>query len=144
MEPTITLEPCNIRQVWDEVRPGLEAIKERWPESNTWRPEDIYAEVVNGDAVLYMHDGCFAVCTIEADRWTETRDLFIWVAYAPPHKRGGTARKYWPSFIEVAKRLGCSGIQLGTRNPVLSSLEFLEPLHTTYRHEITEETKSDG
>ncbi len=102
MTECIKLEPCSIRECWDRVRPGLEQIKARWPASNTWRPEDIYAEVVGGDAVLYMTEDGFAICTIENDRWTGTSDLFIWIAYA--HEPGGMLKKYWPSFIEVAKQ----------------------------------------
>ena len=135
-EPT-KLEPCNIREVWDTVRPGLEEIKARWPESNTWRVEDIYAEVVNENAVLYMTEDGFAVCALETDRWTGAKDLFIWIAYSPNDKRGGILKKYWPSFIEVAKHLGCDGIQTGSLHPALAAFAELKPLHTTYRYEIT-------
>lgn len=133
----IKLEPCDIRAVWDEVRPGLEEIKARWPESNTWRCEDVYAEVVAGDAVLYKTEDGFAVCTIQTDRWTGVPDLFIWIAYSPPDKAGGMLKKYWPGFIEVAKRLGCKGIQTGSLHPALDSWDGMERLYITYRHEIT-------
>ena len=135
MTEYIKLEPCNIRECWDRVRPGLEEIKSCWPASNTWRPEDVYAEVVGGDAVLYMTEDGFAICTIDTDRWTGTSDLFIWIAYA--HEPGGMLKKYWPSFIEVAKHLGCVGIQTGSLNPALSSWNVMEALYTTYRYEIT-------
>ena len=131
------LEPCDIRAVWDDVRPGLEEIKAAWPASNTWRPEDVYAMVVNDDAVLYMTEDGFAVCTIEIDRWTGVRDLFIWLAYSPKDKRGGILKKYWTSFISVAVRLGCAGIQTGSLSPALAAFTEMEPLHTTYRYEIT-------
>lgn len=139
MPESIKLEPCNIRDVWDEVRLGLEAIKNEWPESNTWRPEDVYAEVLNADAVLYMTEDGFAICTLETDRWTGDSDLFIWIAYSPPDKAGGMLKKYWPSFIEVAKHLGCKGVQTGSLHPALDSWNVMQRLHTTYRYEITEE-----
>lgn len=131
------LEPCNIREVWDDIRPGLEAIKDMWPASNTWRPEDVYAEVVNGNAILYVTEDGFAVCAIETDRWTEVKDLFIWIAYSYHDKPMGLLNKYWPSFIEVAGRLGCAGIQYGSLNLALDSLDGMDKLHTTYRYEIT-------
>jgi hypothetical protein len=136
MTSSITLEPSDIRQCWDEVRPGLEEIKARWPEANTWRPEDVYAAVVNGDAVLYRTEDGFAVCTIEVDQYTGTKDLFIWIAHAPEEKRGGMLQKQWPSFIEVAERLGCKGIQTGSLHPALESWGVMTKMHIIYRYEL--------
>jgi len=137
MTQAIKLEPCNIREVWDEVRPGLERIKAEWPESNTWRVEDVYAEVVNENAVLYRTEDGFAVCTLETDRWTGVTDLFIWIAYSYDDKRGGILKKYWPSFIKSAKHSGCRGIQTGSLHPALAAFDAHKPLPTTYRYEIT-------
>jgi len=137
MSKHFKLNPCDIRAVWDEVRPGLEAIKAEWPDSNTWRPEDVYAMVVNNEAILYQTEDGFAVCTIDIDRWTGRRDLFIWLAYSPEAKRGGILKKYWPSFIEVAERLECAGIQTGSLSPALAAFAEMDPLYTTYRYEIT-------
>ena len=133
----IKLEPQDIRQFWDEVSPGLKEIKERWPTSNTWRLEDVYAEVVNGDAVLYRTADGFAICALETDRWTGNSDLFIWIAYSYAEGQNGMLTKYWPSFIEEAKRLGCKGIQTGSLHPALDSWNVMERLYITYRHEIT-------
>jgi len=144
MTTPIKLEPCDIRIVWDRVLPGLTEIKARWPKSNTWRPEDVYAEVVNGNAVLYLTEDGFAVCTIDIDRWTGISDLFIWIAYSPPDKNGGMLKKYWPSFIETAERLGCKGIQTGSLHPALDSWNGMERLYVTYRYEITEEARTDS
>ena len=130
------LEPSDIRQCWDEVRPGLEEIKAQWPKASTWRPEDVYAEVVNGNAVLYRTEDGFAVCTIEPDKWTGTSDLFIWIAYSPADKRGGMLQKYWLSFIEVAEHLGCRGIQTGSLHPALESWGVMDKTHTIYRYEL--------
>lgn len=132
MSDRITLEPQNIRDFWDEILPGLLEIKERWPAANTWRPEDVYAEVVNGNAVLYRTEDGWAICTLETDRWTGQSDLFIWLAYAHGHKRGGILKKYLPSFIEVAESLGCTGIQTASANPALESLGG--NLYTVYRY----------
>lgn len=142
MTTTIKLEPCNIQDVWDTVTPGLLEIKTEWPESNTWSMIDVYNAVRTGEAVLYLTDDGFVICTLETDRWTEDSDLFIWIAYCPPAKRGGMLKKYWPSFIEVAKHLGCKGIQTGSLHPALASFLGMEPLYTTYRHEITIEART--
>ena len=142
MTEAIKLEPSDIREHWDTVRAGLIVIKEAWPESNTWRPEDVYAEVVNNDAVLYMTEDGFAICALETDRWTNTSDLFIWIAYSP--NPGGMLRKYWPSFIDIAKHLGCKGIQTGSLHPALESWAVMKRLYTTYRYELNESTEETG
>jgi len=136
MTKPITLEPSDIRQCWEEILPGLLEIKHEWPASNTWRPEDVYAEVVNGDAVLYRTEDGFAICTLQPDRWTNTSDLFIWIAYTYPGKAGGMLSKYWLSFIEAAKHLGCRGIQTGSLHPALDSWGVMDRLYITYRYEL--------
>ncbi len=137
MTEYIKLEPCSIRDEWDKIRPGLEEIKERWPNSNTWRPEDVYAAVVNDDAVLYKTEDGFAICTLDTDRWTGDKDLFIWIAYSYLPGNNGMLQKYWPSFIEEAKRLGCKGIKTGSLHPALDSWNVMERIYTTYRYAIT-------
>jgi hypothetical protein len=126
----------DLRQYWDEIRPGLEEIKATWPQANTWRPEDVYAEVVNGNAVLYRTEDGFAVCTLQPDKFTGTSDLFIWIAYSYAPNGSGMLQKYWPSFIEVAADLGCRGIQTGSAHPALESWSGMHKLYTTYRYEL--------
>ena len=133
MTKTYTLEPSDIRQYWDEVRPGLEAIKAEMPKACTWRPEDVYAEVVNGDAVLYRTEDGFAVCTLQPDKYAGTSDLLIWIAYSYQPEGSGMLQKYWPSFIEVAARLGCRGIQTQSLHPALDSWGVMDKMYTTYR-----------
>lgn len=144
MADPIKLEPSDIRVHWGAVLPGLEEIKEKWPQSNTWRPEDVYAAVVNDDAVLYMTEDGFAICALETDRWTGTSDLFIWIAYSFHNKAAGLLQKYWPSFIAIAKHLGCRGIQTGSLHPALDSWNGMERLYTTYRYELDESTEEAG
>lgn len=144
MTEAIKLEPSSIREHWDAVRVGLEDIKKAWPESNTWRPEDVYAEVVNDEAVLYMTEDGFAICTLETDKWTNTSDLFIWIAYSFPDRPAGMLQKYWPSFIAIAEHLGCKGIQTGSLHPALESWGVMKRLYTTYRYELNESTEETG
>jgi hypothetical protein len=136
MTDTYKLEPSDIRQCWDEVRPGLEAIKTNMAKACTWRVEDVYAACVNNDAVLYRTEDGFAVCTLEPDRFTGDTDLLIWIAYSYKPESSGTLTKYWPSFIEVAARLGCRGIQTQSLHPALDSWGVMDKLYTTYRYEL--------
>ena len=136
MTETITLEPSDIRQCWDEIRPGLEEIRTQMPKACPWRLEDVYAEVVNGDAVLYRTEDGFAICSLQPDKYTGTRDLLIWIAYSYKPEGSGMLQKYLPSFIEVAEHLGCKGIQTGSLHPALESWGVMDKLYTTYRYEL--------
>jgi len=139
MTEPIKIEPCSIRDEWDEIRPGLEEIKARWPKSNTWSLQDVYDTVVNEEAVLYKSEDGFAICALETDRWTGESDFFIWIVYSFG-KENGMLRKYWPSFIEVAKHLGCKGVQMGSCRPGFDSWNGMERINSTYRYEIAKQT----
>jgi hypothetical protein len=134
MSKPIKLEPCNLREVWDKIKPGLEAVKAEWPEVSTWRVEDVYAAVLAEQAVIYDTEDGFAICNIRTDRYTGQTDLLIWIAYAYENKRGGVMQKYLPSFIEVAKDLGCSRVVTLSNHPALASI--LEPVYTLYGVEV--------
>jgi hypothetical protein len=130
------LEPCNIREVWDKVRPGLEEIKAQWPDTCAWLPEDVYAKVLYKDAVLYYTEDGFAVCTIETDEYSGEVDFFIWIAWSPEDKRGGMLKKYWTSFTEVAESLGCTGVSTGSLHPALKSFRPMTEMYTKYRYKV--------
>jgi len=140
MTDDLTLEPGNIRELWDTIKPGLEALKAEWPELSTWRVEDIYAAVIAERAVLYANEDGFAVCNLDTDEYSGETDLCIWIAYSYDDKRGGMLKKYLPSFIEVAKHLGCRGVTTVSNHPALAKLEALEPMYTQYRVLVDGET----
>jgi hypothetical protein len=130
MTEPFKLEPCDIREVWDKIKPGLEEIKAEWPVQNTWRVEDVYAAVIAEQAVLYDTEDGFAICNLRVDQYSGATDLLIWIAYAYDNKRGGILKKYLPSFIEVAKHLGCGRVVTLSRHPALAKV--LEPVYTMY------------
>jgi hypothetical protein len=74
------LSLANIRDCWDEVLPGLLAVKAKT--EAPWRPEDIYAACVSGQAHLYRADPGFVIVQADKDRLTGEAQLLIWVAYA--------------------------------------------------------------
>ena len=133
MEQTHKLEPSNIRDVWDDIKPGLEAVKRDWPELSTWRVEDVYAAVLQEQAVVYVTEDGFAVCKLDTDDYSQETNLCIWIAYAYEGNRGGILKKYLPSFIEVAKRLGCRGVSTLSNHPALAAMPELTPVYTEYR-----------
>jgi hypothetical protein len=131
MTEPFKLEAQDLRKVWDEIKPGLEEIKSAWPESCTWRVEDVYAAISAEQAVVYTTEEGFAVCTIETDQYTGEDELYIWIAYSPSNKRGGILQKYLPSFIEVAKRYGCTTVTTSSNHPAVATV--MEPIYTKYR-----------
>jgi hypothetical protein len=133
MNEPIKLKPRNLREVWDEIKPGLQEVKEAWPELSTWRVEDVYAAVLQEQAVIYTTEDGFAVCTLETDEYSLQSDLCIWIAYANEKSRGGMLKKYLTSFIAVAKSLGCSGVTTKSNHLALVGMTELKPVYTHYR-----------
>lgn len=133
MEQALKLEPRDLREVWDTIKPGLEAVKQAWPELSTWRVEDVYAAVLQEQAVVYTTEDGFAVCMLETDEYSQRSDLFIWIAYSYENGPGGLMKKYLPSFIEVARSLGCRGVSTASNHPALAKIADLKPVYTQYR-----------
>jgi len=133
MAEPIKLEPSDIRAHWDDIRPGLCQIKDEWPDLSTWRVEDVYHEVLSGRAILYYTEDGFAVCALETDEYSGESDLFIWIAFS--FGTAGMIPKYLPSFIEVAKHLGCKGVSTVSNHPALEKAP-IERLYSKYRVKI--------
>ena len=109
---------ANVRQEWDWVKQGIDEILAEQPQL-TFRPEDVYAAVLNGEALLWVAPEGFVITTEQSDEFTGAKTFFIWLAWAK--KRGQScAIKYLPFFAKLAKENGYKNIE--TRTPV-STLE---------------------
>lgn len=109
-EPTI----ADIRQEWAWVKGGIEEILTKQPRL-TFRPEDVYAACVNGDAVLWVAPEGFVINTVEHDEYSGEKTFFIWLAWSK--KRGeNCAWKYIGFFEKTAKQCGFN--QIETRTPI--------------------------
>tara|TARA_R100000654_G_scaffold67868_1_gene96549 strand:+ start:151 stop:525 length:375 start_codon:yes stop_codon:yes gene_type:complete len=95
--------------MWDTVRPGLEEVLRDNP-NLTFFPEDVYSECVNERAFLFTSPKGFLVLTIEIDRYTKDKTLYMWVAYTY-----ATGEHQWVThqtwINDVAKNLGCKFIE---------------------------------
>ena len=136
MSDLIKLEPKPLREVWDGIKPCLEEMKRDWPELGTWRVEDVYAAVLNEEAIIYTTEDGFAICTRETDEFSLRSDLCIWIAYAYEPSRGGILEKYLMSFIAAAKSLGYSGVTTKSNHPAVAKMAGLEAVYTHYRVEV--------
>jgi hypothetical protein len=70
----------DIRECWDEIRPGLEHTQRKI--SAQWRPEDVYAACVAGRAFVYTGEPGFIVVQQQSNLITGKPEMFLWVAYA--------------------------------------------------------------
>lgn len=70
----------QLHDYWPVVVEGLAAIKaKRHP---TWIPEDVYAALKNGQAVLYMLSES-AFCVLQKTFDHDGSRLFVWAMYGP-------------------------------------------------------------
>lgn len=119
----------NIREVWPDVKRGLEVIQRRCPEVR-WRPEDIYAACVNGDAVLAYEDGNFAVLKDYVDPYSLSRVLWVWVGF-------GVGLNAMRVRVErYAKEQGYDEIRLTSSRKGWSQIDGWEFMEATYRKEL--------
>ncbi|WP_291812675.1 hypothetical protein [Limnobacter sp.] len=110
---------ADIRTEWDWVGPALHELKEQIP-SLTWRPEDVYAECLYGDALLHVALEGFVITNVITDQYTKDRTLHFWICWAR-ELGGNCVIKYLPFFRNVAQQLECKFFEVWT--PV----EELEP-----------------
>lgn len=102
----------DIRKDWDSVRPCIEWILQDQPQLS-FRPEDVYAEVVGGSAVYWKSVDGFVVTTVEVDGFTSKKTLFCWLAWS--HERGNkTVLKHFPFFQRVAAEAGMEALEVRT------------------------------
>ena len=111
--------PADIRQCWDKIKPGLVEIIEENP-LLTFIPEDVYSECVNERAFLFTSPTGFLVFTIEIDRYTKDKTLYMWIAYT--YVKGGHQWSSHEEWIEsVAKELNCKFIEAQSNVPGFES-----------------------
>lgn len=104
------LEATDIRKVWETVRPGLEEIRAEMRAD--WRPEDLYAMCVNGQATLYTDPGAsrgFVVVSRLQNEFTGEPYLYVHAAWAPGERVGEV---YLPQIEEIARKAGARFIEI--------------------------------
>jgi len=124
IDTVMAVEPIvsDVRREWDWVRPGIEEIL-RNAKTLTYRPEDVYAACVNGQAVLWITSEGFVVSTTEVDHFTGKKTMFLWLAWAK-EKGNSLVSKYQSFFERVAREAGYSYLE--TRSPFLGLMSHLE------------------
>lgn len=103
---------ADIRDEWDWVQPALVELKEQIP-SLTWRPEDVYAECLYGQALLHVASEGFVITNVITDQYTKERTLHFWICWAK-ELGGHNVINYLPFFENVAQQLECKRLEVWT------------------------------
>ena len=126
-----TLTPRDIREVWPGVRAGLDAVLEH---GGDWRPEDVYAACVNGDAHLWMSDeGAFCVLQLQTNPFTRELELFIWAAWTPGH---GPLPAYFLQVREIAREAGATLMRMRSTRKGWTRIPYWTEDMTEYTSEV--------
>jgi len=125
------LKVVDVRFAWDEALPMVQAVKEKCKAD--WRCEDVYASCLSGQSVMYMPqetNSGVLVASIEINKHTLKRYLFIWVCFSKEHD----AQERYSSFLEdLARENDCEYIEMESpRAGFVRSREW-EALSTRYR-----------
>ena len=118
MEENESPKVASIRNEWDWVKPGIEEILNESPQF-AYRPEDVYADCINGKAQLWVTEEGFVVTTAEYDSTREETYCFVWLAWAKV-KGNNVALKHEQFFIDQAMNAGYDGIKFTTTSTVIA------------------------
>jgi len=113
---------ADIRKEWDWVSKGVQEILDGTP-ALTYRAEDVYAECVNGQALLWITGEGFVVTTVEVDRFTGDKTLLVWLAWAR-HRGEKKAAYYLPFFEQKARDARLQKMEV--RSAVRQMIDYLE------------------
>lgn len=109
---TDQLELKDIRDVWEDIRPGLEYTKNKV--GAPWRPEDVYAACVAGVAFLYTGETGFVVAQPKTDPFNGKPELLIWIAFAQGE---GNIERFQSAVDALATSNGFSKMTMWTNRP---------------------------
>ena len=109
------LQAVDIRMVWEKILPGILKIHSELP-WNDWRPEDIYAGCLSGEAVLFLRpdatpESAFLVVKQNICERTGNKSLFIWIAWSQNEEE---AKEVYKNLDSIAMEAGCKSISFMT------------------------------
>mgnify|MGYP003135430441 FL=1 len=105
----VYIQPKDIKSVWGFVKPNLYTILEKSPEN--WIPEDIYAAIVTGQAILCISTSKTEPNGFVVGRIIDIDTLHIWVGYANTMLR---EQEQWKLIEQIAKEQNCKRISFET------------------------------
>ena len=127
------LEPANIRDHWDRIRPGVECVISL--SAADYRPEDVYSACVQGLAALYVDDPGFVILAPQINVFTGRRELLVWIAYAT---YGGAIKRYQPEIDALARREGFEALVCWSNRRGFGRVPSWREVATVYERSVNE------
>jgi hypothetical protein len=79
------VNPLHLSKIWYTIKPGIEEILEDLNKDclqELWTPEDVYTSIKVGESVLLLGDEGFVVFQVRQDKYTGTKQFFVWLGYS--------------------------------------------------------------
>lgn len=125
------MEQQDIRLCWDQIRSGLEFTQKKI--SAPWRPEDIYAACVSGQASLYTGETGFVVVQPQQNRLDGSPELLVWVAYAEGQ---GNIERHQEAVDQLARDYGFARLVFWSNRTGFIKLPGWTPTAMVYVREL--------
>ena len=125
------LRHTDIRIAWDAIKDGVHHVKEIT--DAPWRPEDLYAACVNGDAHLFTCPEGFVIVELQTDRYTLEREMFVIAAYGDGDR---LLAKYQEELDKLARHFGATSITTSSPRPGFGRLSGWEQDCVFYRRRV--------
>lgn len=122
---------ADIREVWGEVRLGLEHVRQKT--EAPWRVEDVYAACVVGKAFLYVGEPGFIVCQPQEDKLSGKPELLVWVAYS---RDQDSVERFQPAVDALAREAGFSKLVMWSNRPGWQRNEGWTQVATVYERAL--------
>lgn len=78
-----SVPPESLRAIWPSVRPLLESLAKKTRQD--WIAEDIYKEVIQGTARLFLVEGGVLVTVPKIEEFTNAKVLHVWCGIGEGH-----------------------------------------------------------
>jgi hypothetical protein len=103
----------QLRATWPRARSAVDDIRQRTDQP--WLVEDVYADLLSGQALLLMRDDESAIAVVKRDvrQYPQAPTLLVWLAWSSPGSADILADQDW--IRQLARELGCQ--QLAFESP---------------------------
>lgn len=126
----------HIGALWDWVRDGLEVVRKTRPVC-TWRPEDVYHELITGQAFLYVIGAEDGFLVVKRCLTSYERVLFVWAMWSPPGALLKHRHQIMDEIKSLARSAGLDRIRMDTtRDAEWAASKLFVPVSTIFECEV--------
>ena len=131
------IAPQQIGFLWDWIRKGLEVVRGKRP-ACTWLPEDVYHELMTGQAHLYVIGAEDGFVVVKRCVNTYERVMFIWAMWATPGSLLPHRKQIISELDNLARSAGLDRIRMDTtRDAEWSASKLFVPVSTVFEREVS-------